>query len=349
MLLGTFYRFDFFTMTQELTLYDQKAPVQASTDAQLIEMWLHDRPVNTQKAYRQHLAKFQRYSVEYNNGFPIRTMTLGFLQAFQDWLNMIGLKTKSIQCHMSTVKSLFTFAQRLGYIQFNPAAVIKLRKPKDTLAQRLLDRATVIKMIDAEQNPRNRALMRLLYVSGIRSSEAINLRSCDLLKHETGGQITVTAKGGKTLAVWIDQTTWEMINGSMAEAGNNTEPGMVLRSEGREAEGTVLSQPVSDVGKGTECGTEQGESGSQLIFRTSTGRQLHLNHVLKIVRAAAKRVGINKNVSPHWLRHATATHLMDAGVSLVAIKEHLGHETIQTTTRYTHVKPSAANAKLLAW
>ena len=69
----------------------------------------------------------------------------------------------------------------------------------------------------------------------------------------------------------------------------------------------------------------------------------------KIVRAAAKRVGINKPVSPHWLRHATATHLMDAGVSLVAIKEHLGHETIQTTTRYTHVKPSAANAKLLAW
>lgn len=291
-------------MTESLTKIVTSIPIQASTDTQLIEMWLHDRPVNTQKAYRQHIGKF----LSYVEGYRLQEITLAVLQGFHGLLKVSGLKEKSVSCHLSTVKSLFTFAQRLGYIQFNPAAVIKLRKPRDTLAQRLLDRATVIKMIDAEQNPRNRALMRLLYVSGIRSSEAINLRACDLLKHETGGQITVTAKGGKTLAVWIDQTTWEMIN---------------------EVKWTLDDQVP--------------------VFRTSSNRPLHLNHVLKIVRAAAKRVGINKNVSPHWLRHATATHLMDAGVSLVAIKEHLGHETIQTTTRYTHVKPSAANAKLLAW
>lgn len=306
-------------MTDSLAIY-QSAPIQASTDAQLIEMWLHDRPVNTQKAYRQHIGKFWEYIEGYRKGDYVprlREISLGTLQGFQTYLKVERiLRDKSVSCHMSTVKSLFTFAQRIGYIQFNPAAVIKLRKPKDTLAQRLLDRATVIRMIDAEQNPRNRALMRLLYVSGIRSSEAISLRACDLLKHETGGQITVTAKGGKTLAVWIDQTTWEMIDGMR----------------------TILALP----GK-------EWSSPEEYIFRTSTDRPLHLNHVLKIVRAAAKRVGINKNVSPHWLRHATATHLMDFGVSLVAIKEHLGHETIQTTTRYTHVKPSAANAKLLAW
>jgi len=309
-------------MSEDLAIY-QKAPVQASNDSQVIEMWLHDRPVNTQKAYRQHIGKFFAYCDPLHKEHRgLRQVTLGLLQGFQDLLKVGGLRDKSIQCHMSTVKSLFTFAQRIGYIQFNPAAVIKLRKPKDTLAQRLLDRATVIKMIDSEKNPRNRALMRLLYVSGIRSSEAVNLKACDLLKHETGGQITVTAKGGKTLAVWIDQTTWEMVQALI---------------------------PIYQIEGKNELPNVDWYSATAPIFQTSSNRPLHLNHVLKIVRAAAKRVGINKPVSPHWLRHATATHLMDAGVSLVAIKEHLGHESISTTTRYTHVKPSAANAKLLAW
>ena len=341
-------------MSQEALQIISNVPAQASNDAQVIEMWLHDRPVNTVKAYRQHIGKFFKYADRWFDFAPaptrsIRSLTLQMLQLFQIELKDAGLRDKSVSCHMSTVKSLFTFAQRIGYIQFNPAAVIKLRKPKDTLAQRLLDRATVIKMIDSEQNPRNRALMRLLYVSGIRSSEAINLRACDLLKHETGGQITVTAKGGKTLAVWIDQTTWEMINGSMDEKRNAQESDVALRSKATEGESGLLSEDsVYDI-QGAARGTEERQNGVEYIFRTSTGRPLHLNHVLKIVRAAAKRVGIMKPVSPHWLRHATATHLMDAGVSLVAIKEHLGHETISTTTRYTHVKPSAANAKLLAW
>lgn len=324
----------------------EKIPQQASNDAQVIEMWLHDKPDNTRKAYLSGIEKFGRYLPD---GVPnLRHVTLGLLQGFHVYLKESGLRDKSIQCHMSTVKSLFTFAQRIGYIQFNPAAVIKLRKPKDTLAQRLLDRATVIKMIDSEKNPRNRALMRLLYVSGIRSSEAINLKACDLMKHETGGQITVTAKGGKTLAVWIDQTTWEMIQDCCGEVVdgcsslNNFREGVC-----KEGPGTVTTgQEMYNLRQNQQTIHSHPQ---QCIFRTSTGRPLHLNHVLKIVRAAAKRVGINKPVSPHWLRHATATHLMDAGVSLVAIKEHLGHETIQTTTRYTHVKPSAANAKLLAW
>lgn len=310
-------------MSEEVSIYKpQIVPSQASTDAQVIEMWLHDRPPNTRKAYESQIAKFFGYICDVR----LREVTLGMLQGFQSYLKSGDLKDKSVQCHLSTVKSLFTFAQKIGYIQFNPAAVIKLRKPKDTLAQRLLDRASVIKMIDAEPNPRNRALMRLLYVSGIRSSEAINLKSCDLLAHYSGGQITVTAKGGKTLAVWIDQTTWEMIVGKEFYRACPICGGLLERG----MHGGLFCSPC-------------------FIFRTSTGRPLHLNHVLKIVRAAAKRVGIMKPVSPHWLRHATATHLMDAGVSLRSIQEHLGHETITTTERYTHVKPSAANAKLLAW
>lgn len=339
-------------MTESLAIYTQNVPVQASTDAQVIEMWLHERPVNTQKAYRQHLAKLWDY-LDWEVGdkwsdppLSLRTIALQNLQGFQD--SLAGkLKPKSIQCHMSTVKSLFTFAQRIGYIQFNPAAVIKLRKPKDTLAQRLLDRATVIKMIDGEKNPRNRALMRLLYVSGIRSSEAINLKVCDLLKHENGGQITVTAKGGKTLAVWIDQTTWDSVCELTRSPITPKEPVLERLHDTTSSE---TPEPISHPSGSIPEAAREAESGAgPYIFHTESGRPLHLNHVLKIVRAAAKRVGINKPVSPHWLRHATATHLMDAGVSLVAIKEHLGHETIQTTTRYTHVKPSAANAKLLAW
>lgn len=330
-------------MNPEALQIVSNVPAQASNDAQVIELWLHDRPTNTKKAYEQHLGKFQIYITEYMEGFNLKRIQLGMLQAFQDWLNKeCELKPKSIQCHMSTVKSLFTFAHRIGYIQFNPAAVIKLRKPKDTLAQRLLSRSEVIKMIDAETNPRNKALMRLLYVSGIRSSEAINLKACDLLAHDSGGQITVTAKGGKTLAVWIDQTTWEMIQdccGTVEGHGWNASE----KCAELDTQRAVLDASSN------ETNINQVSNPDRSVFQTSTGRPLPLSHVWKIVRAAAKRSGLSKPVSPHWLRHATATHLMDAGVSLVAIKEHLGHETISTTTRYTHVKPSAANAKLLAW
>jgi integrase/recombinase XerD len=69
--------------------------------------------------------------------------------------------------------------------------------------------------------------------------------------------------------------------------------------------------------------------------------------IFRIVRAAAKRAGISGNVSPHWMRHAHATHALENGAPITLVKETLGHSSMETTARYTHVRPNASSGQYL--
>src|SRR4029453_8582865 len=98
---------------------------------------------------------------------------------------------------IATVKSLFTFACRIGYLTFHPAAPVALPKLKNTLSERILEEEAVMKMLALEKEPRNHCLLRLLYASGIRVSELCALTWQDLQERKEGGQVTVYGKGGK--------------------------------------------------------------------------------------------------------------------------------------------------------
>lgn len=82
---------------------------------------------------------------------------------------------------------------------------------------------------------------------------------------------------------------------------------------------------------------EQRDAGP--VFRTRSGKSLHPANAAKCVRAAAVKAGLREKVSPHWLRHAHASHALDRGASVATVRESLGHSSLATTGRYLHVRP----------
>src|SRR5215469_8804573 len=197
-----------------------------------------------------------------------------------------------------------TFAQETGYLPFNVAAAVKLRPDRDALAQRILEESQVAKLIDAAPDGRDRVLLKLLYVSGVRVSEASGLKWCDALSRQQGGQITVFGKGGKTRTVLLKPKVWQQL--------------LSIKGEAKAAD------PV---------------------FRSRKGRgALDVSQVRRIVYAAAKKAGLEQKVSPHWMRHAHASHALDRGAAIHLVQATLGHASVSTTGRYLHARPSESSS-----
>ena len=139
------------------------AVTAADTDQRLIELWLYGRAKRTQRAYQADIAAFNRFVQK-----PLRQLTLGELQSYQDSLQ--HLATASQARRLSSIKSLLSFGQKTGYLTLNVGAAIFLPKIKQTLAERILAEDDVLRMLALERNTRNRALLRLLYLGGLRAS-----------------------------------------------------------------------------------------------------------------------------------------------------------------------------------
>ena len=173
------------------------APRQAETDAQLLELWLFGRSPHTVRAYRREAAAYLVFLGARGRG--LTTATLGDLQAYADGLG--GLAPASRQRALAAVKSLLTFGHRIGYLPVNVGAAVKLPPARDALAERLLARERVTRLIALEPDARNRALLLVLYVGGLRISEAVALRWRDLRPRDyepgAGGQLAVQGKGGR--------------------------------------------------------------------------------------------------------------------------------------------------------
>jgi len=208
---------------------------------------------------------------------------------------------------LSAVKSLLTFGHEIGYLPFNVGAALRLRSAKNTLAERILSEPDVHKLIAMEPDERNRILLRLLYAAGLRVSEAASLAWNDLRDRGEQGQITVFGKGDKTRAILLSKDTWRELVSLRGEAGPD--------------------EPVFQSRKG--------------------GRPLTRVQIMRIVRAAAARAGVQSVVSPHWLRHAHASHALDRGCPISLVQATLGHESVSTTGRYLHARPGDSSARYL--
>jgi integrase/recombinase XerD len=177
------------------------ADTDPDPDKKLIAMWLHGRAHRTQRAYRADIAAFTMFAKK-----PLRDVTLGDLQAFQDSLN--HLATASQARRLSAIKSLLSFGQKTGFLTLNVGAAIFLPRIRRTLAEKILSEDDVLHMIAGEKNPRNRVILRLLYLGGLRISELCELRARDLAPRDDSGQITVFGKGGKTRAILLKPSMW---------------------------------------------------------------------------------------------------------------------------------------------
>jgi integrase/recombinase XerD len=272
-----------------------------STDAQLVQLWLHGKSPHTQRAYRADSARFFACVAR-----PLRAVTLGDLQAFAD--SLAGLAASSRARTLAAVKSLLSFGQRTGYLAINVGAPVKLPPRKDLLAARILSEPEVFKLIDQARRPRDRVLLRLLYIGGLRVSELAALTWRDLQARDDAGQLVVYGKGSRTRTVLLPAGMWQDLVQLRRGAGLDE---AVFRSR-------------------------QG------------GGHLDPSTIRRHVAAAAKRAGLEAKVSPHWLRHSHATHALERHAPIHLVQATLGHASVATTGRYLHARPTDSSSKYLA-
>ncbi len=200
-------------MTTALTLIPS-GPIQtqADNDSQLIALWLHGKSVHSQRAYLADVERFTNHVAK-----PLQVVTLGDLQGFAN--SLVDLSHNTRKRIISSVKSLFTFGQKLGYLQYNVAAALKAPKPKNTLAERILTESEVLTMIALTTKARDKILLRLLYASAGRVSEICALTWRDVQSSGNSGQVTLFGKGGETRAVKLSVETWKALQSVRGEAG----------------------------------------------------------------------------------------------------------------------------------
>jgi integrase/recombinase XerD len=175
---------------------------QATSDDDMVSLWLGNyRSANTRDRYATDAAWFREFVDK-----PLRQVTVRDIQDFATSLSEFSDAT--VAARLTGVKSLISLAHRLGYLPFDVGAPIQLPPIKDTLAERIITEWDVQRMLGLERNARNAALLRLLYIAGLRISEVCALRWRDLVARDAAGQITVFGKGGKTRVILLPQPMW---------------------------------------------------------------------------------------------------------------------------------------------
>lgn len=218
---------------------------------------------------------------------------------------------------LATLRSLFKFLHRRGEVPSNPVA--NVRSPR--LGQRLprvLTKDEAERMIespDADEGTstaRDQAILETLYSTGARVSELVGVNWSDLSLDE--GMVRLKGKGKKERLVPIGRVAVEAIRDYLAVT-------------------PVRATPAADKNAASPLTVQSADSP---VFRNNRGGRLSVRSVERIVRRYADRLQVG-TVTPHTFRHSYATHLLDEGADLRVIQEMLGHASLATTQKYTHL------------
>jgi len=216
-----------------------------------------------------------------------------------------GLSTSSIKLVVVAVRIFFRFLIARDLIKADPAEYIPLPRAErylpETLNELQVERLLESIATDQPLGLRDRAMVELLYASGLRISELANARIENLMLDER--IIRVTGKGNKTRVIPVGRKACAAI----ASYLEKERPALVKKRTGGE------------------------------IFLSVRGTKLTTVRIWQILKRIAKHAGIEVNVYPHLLRHSFATHLLGNGADLRIIQEMLGHADVSTTQIYTHV------------
>lgn len=200
-----------------ITIAHQQHIAQAHSDAHLVDLFLRrKRSQHTQRAYSAAIEQFRTFT----GGVEFGRVTLQHLLDYQDHLAK-EYSPSTQRLKIAVVRSLLTFAQKIGYIPVNVGAAIEAPKPKSTLAERILTEEQVIAMLGATKRKRDRVLLRILYASAGRVSEVAGLTWRDVQPNGDSGQVTLYGKGDKTRAVLLSKTTWAELCQLRAGSGPN--------------------------------------------------------------------------------------------------------------------------------
>ncbi|MBE9171272.1 tyrosine-type recombinase/integrase [Pleurocapsales cyanobacterium LEGE 06147] len=179
----------------------------ATSDREIIRFWISQKARTTQKTYVTISRQFLEFAGKELKAVMLEDILL-WLESFQ----LRGASQNTINNKLAAIKSLFSFGVKTGYLSANPASMIKTPKAKDTLNERILIEEDVKKLIAAAKNERDRLILIMLYILGLRISELVGLNWTDfqpIKKKEVA--VTILGKGSKTRTLLIGQLLWEQL------------------------------------------------------------------------------------------------------------------------------------------
>ena len=260
---------------------------------------------NTVMSYQRDLMKFYQFLKEHQIR-DWKEVDYSLIVLFLQDLKQEGYATSSTSRMISCLKKFFKFLQQEQLVETNPVQPLKVPKKSKTLPKALtVDEVTqVLNSCDTSTvlGLRDKAMLELLYATGMRVSELITLKLSDL--HLELGFLQTIGKGNKQRIIPIGQAATNWVQHYLTYAR------VVLEQE---------SNPV------------------EYLFLNHRGNGFTRQGVWKNLKKIVQEAGVHKEVSPHTLRHSFATHILEAGADLRIVQELLGHSDISTTQIYTHL------------
>lgn len=261
---------------------------------------------NTLESYLRDLKRYIDFIVkQYRISNPI-DIEIKHIRNYLSSLKRANMSATSMARHLSAIKSFNKFLLKERLIEVDYAKLIEAPKLDKKLPSYLSveEVEQLLSSLDGTTplDIRNKAMVEVLYATGLRVSELVALKLSNL--HLTMGFIQLVGKGSKERIVPIGDMATISVRKYILEA----RPKLIKNSNERE-----------------------------LLFVNKNGRSLSRQGFFKILNELAEKADIDKEISPHMLRHSFATHLLESGIDLRLVQELLGHEDISTTQIYTHI------------
>ena len=275
-----------------------------STDERIIEMWLHSgkrgNSTATQDSYLHTWLEFAAFVRR-----PLQSVTL---DALQTWRGSLIGKPATQKRKIATIKSLFAFAVKVGYLRMSPAVMLEAPHVPQNVSAHVVSVVDLARILDATETPLEDTLVRVLYGSGARISELLSLTWEDVTPREDGKGahlFIASGKGRKTRTVGI--------NGSAYTA--------LLALRGETAQRT------------------------DYVFATRNGTAIDRHAAHRLIKKILQRAGVKDaaDASCHWLRHSHATHSLQQGANVADVQAQLGHSSLNTTSLYVHSSAYSAD------
>ena len=261
---------------------------------------------NTWKSYESDIEKYLNFLIKTHKINDPKNIQVSHLRSYIDSLNRKRIEPSSQSRKLSAIKSFHKFLMKEKYVSVNITTSIDLPKQVKKLPTVLsVEEVDLLLNTLNTETPleiRNKAMIELAYASGLRVSELVNLKLSDL--HLDAGFVQIHGKGNKERIVPVGEIAIDSINYYLENSRH------------------LLLKKHNDY----------------LFINGRDGNQMTRQAFFLLIKEKVKQAGINKEISPHKLRHSFASHLLKNGVDLRLIQELLGHEDISTTERYTHIQ-----------
>ena len=259
---------------------------------------------NTVSSYLRDVTQFSEYLEEHYDSAGLTQASGEMIQGYMDWMRGRGKSAASITRFLASIKSFYNYLVSAGAVDANPARGLSAGKAERKYPEILTNKEVELfleqpQCVDAK-GFRDHAMLELLYATGIRVSELISLDLQDL--NLAAGFIHCASKGKERII-----PLYHVAVKALQDYVKDVRPDLIA------------------------------DSGEQALFVNMNGERMSRQGFWKIIKYYQEKAGIEKDITPHTLRHSFAVHLLENGADLRSIQEMLGHADISSTQIYTHV------------